>query len=63
MKLPPTYDELCEQLVLDQASSTGPKILMSRFDDEGVESKVDLQLRLTGFVASANLAVTGDWKG
>ena len=62
-KLPPTYDDLCERLIIDEASSAGPKIMMSHFDDEGVETDMDLRLRLTGFVTSANLGVTGNWKG
>ena len=62
-KLPPTYDELCERLIIDQASSTGLKIMMPQFYDDGVESNIDLRLRLTGFVTSANLGLTGNWKG
>ena len=62
-KLPSTYDELFERLIIDQASSAGPKIMMPQFDDDGVETDIDLRLRLTGFVTSANLGVTGNWKG
>ena len=62
-RLPPSYDDLCELLIVDQASSAGPKIMMPHFDDDGVKTDKDLRLRLTGFVTSAELGVTGNWKG
>ena len=62
-RLPSSYDELCERVIIDQASSAGPKIMMPQFDDNGVETDKDLRLRLTGFVTSADLGVTGNWKG